>query len=82
MNRVVRKQLDLEMYKLDLSLIHLLNKPNLKRNLGSLFMNSNNFIERKEQSPRTRKVYKRTEYPKGYYNLKNKSNLPDSPSQN
>jgi hypothetical protein len=41
-------------------------------------MNNNNIIERKGWSPCTRKVYKRAEYPRDYYNLKNKSNLPDS----
>jgi hypothetical protein len=48
-----------------------------------LFMNNNNnIIERKGQNPCTKGVYKRIEYPKDYCNLKNKSNLPDSLSQN
>jgi hypothetical protein len=47
-----------------------------------LLMNNNNIIERKGQSLPARKVYKRAEYPKGYYNLKNKLNLRDSLSQN
>jgi hypothetical protein len=45
------------------------------------FYDNNNIIERKGQIPRTLKVYKKAEYPKGYYNLKNKSNLPDSESK-
>jgi hypothetical protein len=44
--------------------------------------NNKIIIERKGQSHHTQKVYKEAEYPKGYYNLKNESNLPDSLSQN
>ncbi len=32
------------------------------------FYDNNNIIERKGQIPRTLKVYKKAEYPKGYYN--------------
>jgi len=47
-------------------------------------MNNNNIIERKGQSSRTRKAYNiAAECPKDYYyNLKTKSNLPESLSQN
>jgi hypothetical protein len=33
---------------------------------------NNNFIERKERSPHTQKVYKRNNHPIGFYNIKNK----------
>ena len=38
--------------------------------LFPFFMNKNNFIERKGQSPLTQRVYKRAENPVDFYNLK------------
>jgi hypothetical protein len=43
--------------------------------IESNFLMNNNFIERKEQSPHTQKVYKRDNHPIGFYNIKNKNHV-------